>query len=96
MIPNAFSAVSASLTDDLPTPTISASDSYYRNETSYTVIATILTPGTVSSWTVKDSSGNEQMITGNLLPGQAFYVEPGDSIKFSYSSAPTWKWRALR
>lgn len=80
----------------ITTPAIPGSDAYVVNRESYSVIATILTPGTVMSWTIKDSSGISQTITSGLLAGQTFYLEPGDAIKFNYSAQPTWAWRALR
>lgn len=80
----------------ITTPAIPGSDAYVVNRESYSVIATILTPGTVTSWTIKDSSGISQTITSGLLAGQTFYLEPGDAIKFNYSAQPTWAWRALR
>ena len=37
-----------------------------------------------------------QTVSGGLAAGQAITLEPGESIRFTYSEAPTWRWRALR
>ncbi|MCP4708814.1 MAG: hypothetical protein GY869_09330 [Planctomycetes bacterium] len=82
---------------NVTTPAITGSDVYIVNRESYSVVATILTPGTVSSWSFRDSNGIEQTISGALLVGQAIYVEPEDGIMFyPAGDAPTWAWRALR
>ena len=81
---------------NVTTPAIPTSTIYKTNETSYSIVVTILTPGTVTSWNVKDSSGITDTVSGGLLAGQTIYLEPGDAVRFMYSSPPTWKWRALR
>jgi len=80
----------------ITTPPIAGSGNYITNTTSYSVIATIVTAGSVSTWITRDSAGTEQTISGPLLAGQTFYLEPGDSIKFYYTAPPTWRWKALR
>jgi hypothetical protein len=37
----------------------------------------------------------EQTFTAGLYPGQAIILEPGDAIAFTYSHAPSWRWKAL-
>lgn len=38
----------------------------------------------------------DQIIPGELRPGQTFILEPGDKVKFNYEKAPAWRWKALR
>lgn len=37
-----------------------------------------------------------QTIDASLFAGQAFILEPGDAVSFTYDQAPTWRWRAYR
>ena len=38
----------------------------------------------------------EQLIGAGLHAGQTFILEPGDRVKFVYTEAPAWRWKALR
>ena len=81
----------------ITTPSVPPSDDYKVNDTPYSVVVTILTPGTVSNWIVADSTGaTTGTVSGGFFAGQSIYLEPGDKVRFSYTSPPTWKWRALR
>jgi hypothetical protein len=82
----------------VPTPAIPASNTYLTNTTSYSVAITILTPGVVTAWTIRDAnnSSTNASVTGSFFAGQMIFLQPGESIRFTYSSAPTWKWRELR
>ncbi|MBI4551144.1 MAG: hypothetical protein HY710_02665 [Candidatus Latescibacteria bacterium] len=37
-----------------------------------------------------------QTISAGLVAGQTFILEPGDRVSFTYTQAPTWRWKALR
>ena len=81
---------------DITTPVISASNTYYRNRTSFSVMAMVTNPGSATSYGI-DSTGGSQTISGAPLAGQVIYLAPGERMKFIYSgSAPTWVWKALR
>lgn len=81
----------------ITTPGVASSGSYRYNTTGYIVVATILTPGGATSWTVVDSTGTGSTISATPLPGQTILLEPGDRVKFNYTTTPpTWAWRALR
>ena len=43
-----------------------------------------------------DRPGQEQVIAAGLHAGQTFILEPGDRVRFVYTEAPTWRWKALR
>lgn len=81
---------------NISTPPFPVSGQYLENRTSYTVVATIESTGNVTSWKFRDSDLNEITINAGLYRGQTIYLEPGDWIRFNYSSTPSWKWRALR
>ena len=81
---------------NITTPAVGSSGQYVKNTTGYSIVATILTTGSVSSWQVMDSSGTYRTVSGGLQAGQSIYLEPGDSVRFDYSSIPTWAWRAIR
>ncbi len=38
----------------------------------------------------------EQLVGAGLHAGQTFILEPGDRVKFVYTEAPAWRWKALR
>jgi hypothetical protein len=81
------------------TPAIPASNTYLKNTTSYSIAITILTPGVVTAWTIRDAnnSSTNASVTGSFFAGQVLFLQPGESIRFTYSTgnAPTWIWREL-
>ena len=81
---------------DITTPAVAATGTYVENDTAFTVVVLVLTEGSVSSWSIKDSDGNIATVSAGLYAGQSMLLDPGDSIRFNYSSAPTWAWRAIR
>ena len=109
---------------DVSTPPVPASGESIMNTTPYTVQVIILTPGTVSNWTLTDAGSTQQTyprslsladnlkrpqlspppprpsstqtISSGLFAGQTVTLEPGEKIQFTYSEAPTWRWKALR
>jgi len=78
------------------TPAFPGSGTFLENRTSFAVVATIKSAGQVSSWTLKDGNGLSQTITSGLYKQQSIYLEPGEMVSFTYSSTPSWSWRALR
>ena len=81
---------------DITTPVVAATGNYVENDTAFTVVVLILTEGSVSSWSIMDSDGNVVTVSAGLYAGQSMLLDPGDSIRMNYSSAPTWTWRAIR
>lgn len=84
--------------NSVATPGVPPSGVLIENRTSLPVIATIESPGVVSSWVhhVGGSSGGDITINAGLRSGQEIYLEPGDYVLFDYASAPSWNWRAVR
>jgi len=54
------------------------------NDSSYTIVATILTSGNVTSWTLKDSFDRSRTVSSGLQAGQALYLEPGEKTNRIY------------
>jgi len=81
---------------NVSTPAIPASGTYLVNTSAYLVEVFILSPGQVVDWTIVDGVGNAQTLSAGLFAGQTFLLEPGDKVKFNYTDAPTWRWRAFR
>ncbi len=81
---------------DVNTPPFPASGKDALNRNPYPVGIIFLTPGTVSDWTLTDAKGISQTVSATLSAGQYLMLEPGDKIRFTYKTVPTWKWRASR
>ena len=82
---------------NVTTPTLPANFAgSVRNRTSFTVVATIETAGSVTSWVLTDSNGGSQNFSSGLYAGQTIILEPGDQIVMFYGSAPTWNWKVWR
>ena len=81
---------------DVSTPTIPRSNADVVNMSAHLIQALILSPGNVSKWTLTDAKGSAQTIDAGLAAGQSLILEPGDRVRFAYTNAPTWKWKALR
>ena len=75
------------------TPALPASGTACVNRTPCAVEAWIVSPGSVSVWTLTDSNGVSQVFPGSLATGQTIPLQPGDSVTFTYTEAPTWRWR---
>jgi hypothetical protein len=75
------------------TPVFPASGTACVNRSPYAVEAWIVSSGTVSEWTLTDSNGVSQVFPGAVAVGQPIPLQPGDSISFTYTQAPTWRWR---
>jgi len=80
----------------IETPPFPESGRELVNRQPYTVEVRILDPGQVSVWTQTDGNGIPLTISAALSAGQSYILDPGDKIKFDYTKAPTWKWKALR
>ena len=81
---------------DVSTPPFPQASVFLENRFTYTVLATIKSPGEVSDWTLTDGNGITQTVHAGLYPGQLICLEPGDKISFDYRIAPRWTWQALR
>ena len=81
---------------EVSTPAVPAPDSDIVNDSARLVQTIILSPGDVSKWTLTDAQGSAQTIWAGLSAGQTLLLEPGDRVRFSYTEAPTWKWKAIR
>lgn len=79
----------------VPTPEFPSSGRYVANMNPYPVEVFIVTPGEVSSWSLRSIGGGSQIIDAPLSAGERFILGPGDEMKFDYTEAPTWRWRAL-
>lgn len=77
----------------VPTPAFPASGAACVNRTPYAIEAWVVSPGKVSEWTLIDNNGVSQVFSGALAVGQTIPLQPGDSVKFNYTEAPTWRWR---
>lgn len=77
-------------------PSVPTSNSDRVNLESHTMVVTILSGGDVTNWQVTDANGNTDIITGALFAGQSILLEPGDKIRLTYTTPPTWSWRAIR
>ena len=80
---------------DLPTPSCPASGEDCMNRNPYPADVIIRKPGTVSAWTLTDANGKSETFAAGLFAGQRFGLEPGDKIRFTYTAALSWKWKAL-
>ena len=81
---------------DITTPTISSSGTFYRNQTSFPIMAMITNSGSTTSYRIVSTDGS-QTISGTPFAGQIIYLAPGDGMNFYFSgSAPVWVWKALR
>ena len=78
------------------TPALPASGKILENRLSYTILATIGSPGDVSDWTLTDGNGITQTVHAGLYAGQLICLEPGDKLSFDYRITPRWTWQALR
>ena len=80
----------------IETPIVPESGKELVNREPYTVEVRVLNPGQVNGWTQTDAKGTALVFSSGLITGQSFILDPGDKIKFDYSKAPSWKWKALR
>lgn len=80
----------------ITTPGVPATGVDVQNTTGAQVLVMILTVGTLTAWTLKDSPGNVQAFAAAPTVGQTFILPPGAKIQFTYAgAAPTWKWWGL-
>lgn len=79
---------------DVPTPPFPASGEDVVNRNPYPAEILIKAPGEVTDWTLTDASGVSERFVGELTPGLRFILQPGEKIRFTYSTAPTWRWKA--
>ncbi|MBI5094628.1 MAG: hypothetical protein HZB26_19610 [Candidatus Hydrogenedentes bacterium] len=77
----------------IETPAVPATAVPVVNRTPYTVDALITAPGAVTAWTLTAAADATQTVSAPLAAGQTIHLEPGDSVCFTYTQAPTWRWR---
>ena len=77
------------------TPSFPASATNVQNAFLFRVRIYLLTAGTMTAYQITDPSGNVQTITTASFAGQEFILDPGASIQFTYTTAPTWKWYGI-
>ena len=80
----------------ISTPLIPVSNNDQVNNTPYAVVITMIDAGNVSSWRITDNDGTSNTVNAPLLAGQSIYLEPGEAIRMTYTTQPSWVWRALR
>jgi len=80
---------------DTQTPPMPASGTDVVNLHLFPVEVRILKPGKVSQWIETDPEGKAQVFEGPLTAGQAFTLNPGDRVRFTYQEAPIWHWKGL-
>jgi hypothetical protein len=78
---------------DVPVP---ASGMTCRNRASTPVEVRVIKPGRVSRWAETTADGRTTEIEGPFVAGQSFTLNPGDGVRLDYTSAPTWRWKAIR
>ena len=78
----------------IETPPVPASGVPLVNRTPYSIEAIVVSAGAVTAWSLTDCSGRAQTIPASLILGQTISLEPGESIMFTYTQAPSWRWRA--
>ena len=77
------------------TPPVPASGAEVANRNLHSVEVRILTPGKVSQWAEVDMDGKVHDFKAALTAGQAFTLNPGDKVRFTYETAPTWFWKRI-
>jgi len=77
------------------TPPLPSSGTAITNRQCTGIEIMIVRPGVVSAWTVGDVEGNLQPFDAGLRTGQSIRLAPGESIRFDYTVAPHWRWRAV-
>jgi hypothetical protein len=78
----------------IETPALPSSAAPLVNRTPFSVEALVTAPGAVTSWTLSDANGKSQTVSAALTAGQTILLDPGESVGFTYTQAPSWRWRA--
>ena len=81
---------------ELTTPAMPPSGQFAINDTGFGIVVMITNAGTVSSWSLKDTSGTVSTISASVYTGQSIMLEPGESIRLTYTAVPSWRWRILK
>ena len=74
------------------TPAFPTTGTNVQNNNPFPVRIYLLSAGTGTGFTITDPSGTAQAVTVTLAAGMEFTLDPGASIQFAYTIAPTWKW----
>jgi len=78
---------------DVQTPPMAASGTDVVNHHPCPVEVRVLKPGKVSQWIETDAEGKAHTFEGPLAAGQAFTLNPGDRVRFTYQEPPSWHWK---
>ncbi len=76
----------------ITTPSVPASGTAQVNTNPFPVRVYITGAGTTTAYTITDPSGNAETFSLSIAAGQEITLDPGASITFTYTTAPTWKW----
>jgi hypothetical protein len=88
-----LSAVAAGLSAQ--TPPVPASGETTTNRNPFPIDALIIEPGQVNQWELIDVNGKAQTIRAGFNAGQTLRLEPGESVRLTYTAAPVWRWRGV-
>jgi hypothetical protein len=55
----------------------------------------IVNPGKVQGWSEKAAGGDWVTYRSAFATGQSFVLNPGDSVRLTYTDLPTWRWKPL-
>lgn len=78
------------------TPAVPLSGDEVMNELPWSVEIRIIDPGKVDRWSQASGSDPPVSFDGPLFCGQSILIKPGDRLKFQYSKAMVWAWRAVQ
>lgn len=78
------------------TPAVPLSGDEVMNELPWSVEIRIIDPGKVDRWSQASGSDPPLSFDGPLFCGQSILIKPGDRLKFQYSKAMVWAWRAVQ
>lgn len=78
----------------IETPPVPASGETVVNRTPYVVDILVTSAGSITGWTLTDTSGVSQDFSGTWTAGQSIRLAPGEKIAVRYSEAPAWRWRS--
>ena len=77
------------------TPSVPATTINQKNNYPYPIEITITGAGTVTDYTITDFQGNTAVTTAALFIGEKMTLGVQAQIKFTFTGAPTWKWKGL-
>jgi hypothetical protein len=75
---------------------VPASGQPFENDQFAPIEIRIVTPGSVSAWAEQSPDGRWLEFPGPLVAGQSILLNPGERVRFDYTTAPTWRVKAIR